>query len=146
MKKMMATLAIAIAASTITANASSKHENNGRHNNDNVAMMNNDNDRHNGGDRVYNGGRHHRGNNVVIINNYGRRDRDCYMVRHEPPRVRFARHAHPFIGYRISEMPRGARRIYREHHEYYDYEGYVYNPVVTAAGIIFEAIALASNR
>ena len=56
---MMATLAILIAASTITANASSKHDNNGRHNNDNVAMMNNDYDRHNDGDRVYNGGRHH---------------------------------------------------------------------------------------
>ena len=146
MKKMMATLAILIAASTITVNASSKHDNNGRHNNDNVAMMNNDYDRHNDGDRVYNGGRHHRGNKVVIINNYGRRDRDCYMVRHEPPRARFAHHAHPFIGYRISEMPRGARRIYRDHHTYYVYEGYEFNPVVTAAGIIFEAIAVASTR
>ncbi len=146
MKKMMTTLAILIAASTITANAFSKHENNGRHNNDNVAMMNNDNDRHNGGDRVYNVGRHHRGNNVIVINNYGRRDRDCNMARHEPPRVRFAHHAHPYIGYRINEMPRGARRIYRDHRACYVYEGYVYNPVVTAAGIIFEAIAVASTR
>ena len=97
MKKMMATLVILIAASTITVNASSKHDNNGRHNNDNVAMMNNDYDRHNDGDRVYNGGRHHRGNKVIIINNYGRRDRDYYMVRREPPRARFAHHAHPFI-------------------------------------------------
>src|SRR5574344_14615 len=147
MKKMMATLAILIAVSTITANASSKHDdNNGRHNNDNVAMMNNDYDRHNDGDRVYNGGRHHRGNKVVIINNYGRRDRDCYMVRHEPPRARFTHHAHPFIGYRISEMPRGARRVYRDQRTCYGYEGYEFNPVVTAAGIIFEAIAFASTR
>ena len=146
MKKMMATLAILIAASTITVNASSKHDNNGRHNNDNVAMMNNYNDRHNDGDRVYNGGRRHRGNKVVIINNYGRRDRDYYMVRHEPPRVRFAHHAHPFIGYRISEMPRGAHRVYHNHRTCYVYEGYVYNPVVTAAGIIFEVIAVASTR
>ena len=145
MKKMMATLAILIAASTITANASSKYDNNGRHNNDNVAMMNNDYDRHNDGDRVYNGGRHHRGDKVVIINNYGRR-RDCYMVRHEAPRARFAHHAHPFIGYRISEMPREARRVYRDHCACYVYEGYVFNPVVTAAGIIFEAIAVASTR
>ena len=74
----------------------------------------------------------HRGDKVVIINNYGRRDRDCYMVRHEPPRARFAHHAHPFIGYRISEMPRGARRVYGDHHTYYVYEGYEFNPVVTA--------------
>lgn len=140
----MATLAIAIAASTITANASSKHQKNWRHNNDNVVIM--DNDRHDGGDRVYNIDRGHRGHDVVIINNYGRHDRGHRMVRHEPPPVRFAHHAHPFIGYRISEMPRGARRIYSDHHEYYVYEGYVYNPVVTAAGIIFEAIALASTR
>ena len=146
MKKMMATLAILIAASTITANASSKHDNNGCHNNDNVAMMNNDYDRHNDGDRVYKGDRHHRGNKVVIINNYGRRDRDYYMVRHEPPRARFAHHAHPFIGYRISEMPRGAHRVYHNHRTCYVYEGYVFNPVVTAAGIIFEAIAVASTR
>ena len=146
MKKMMATLAIAIAASTITANASSKHEKNWRHNNGHVVMMDNDNDRHNGGDRVYNIDRGHRGHDVVIINNYGRHNRGHRMVRHEPPPVRFAHHAHPFIGYRVSEMPRGARRIYSDHHEYYVYEGYVYNPVVTAAGIIFEAIALASTR
>lgn len=143
----MTTLAIVIAASTITASASSKHEDNSHHNNGNVAMMNNNNDRHNGGDRVYNIGRGHRGsNNVVVINNYGRRDRGRNMVRHESPPVRFAHHAHPYIGYRINAMPREARRIYRDHHTYYVYEGYVYNPVVTAAGIIFEAIALASAR